>query len=112
MTFALFVYDSSDALEGLSGEEQQAIYDDYRAFAETPGIVGYRLQPAGAATTVRLRDGEPDNRPGPLGAATETIAGFYLLESDDPDEARAVAARIPAARLGGAIEVRPIMGDR
>lgn len=93
----------------LSEEEQNAVYADYRAINETPGVSpGVQLQPAETATTVRVQDGRTLTTDGPFVAVKEALGGYLLLEADDLDAAIELAARIPAARMGGAIEVRPI----
>ena len=107
MTYILFVYDRADPLADMPEEAQQAIFAEYQDLQTLPGLVGHRLEAASSALTVRHRDNErtiehePFNRELPL-------AGFYLLDTDDPEQAIDIAARIPAARLGGAVEIRPL----
>ena len=72
-------------------------------------LAGDRLQPPAAATTVRIRDGETLTTDGPFAETKEVLGGFYLYEADDLDSALEVAARIPAARMGGVVEVRPLV---
>jgi hypothetical protein len=94
----------------LSQEEQQAVYRDYQAINQTPGVTpGMGLGPAETATTVRVQDGTTLTTDGPFVAIKEALAGYLVFEADDLDAAIELAARIPAARLGGAIEVRPIV---
>jgi hypothetical protein len=94
----------------LSQEEQQAVYRDYQAINQTPGVSpGMGLAPAETATTVRVQDGTTLTTDGPFVAIKEALAGYLVFEADDLDAAIELAARIPAARLGGAIEVRPIV---
>jgi hypothetical protein len=94
----------------LSQEEQQAVYRDYQAINRTPGVSpGMGLAPAETATTVRVQDGTTLTTDGPFVAIKEALAGYLVFEADDLDAAIELAARIPAARLGGAIEVRPIV---
>ncbi len=94
----------------LSQDEQQAIYAQYKAINETPGVTpGVGLQLPETATTVRVEDGKTLITDGPFVETKEALGGFLLFEADDLDAAIELAARIPAARLGGAIEVRPIM---
>jgi hypothetical protein len=94
----------------LSQEEQQAVYRDYQAINQTPGVApGMGLAPAETATTVRVQDGTTLTTDGPFVAIKEALAGYLVFEADDLDAAIELAARIPAARLGGAIEVRPIV---
>jgi hypothetical protein len=99
-----------EAWARLSEEEQNAVYRDYQAINQTPGVSpGLQLQPPEAATTVRVQDGRTLTTDGPFVAIKEALAGWVLFEADDLDAAIELAARIPAARLGGAIEVRPIV---
>ena len=99
-----------DAWATLSPDEQQEIYAAYKALNETPGVTpGEGLQPPDTATTVRVQDGKVLTTDGPFVDTKEALNGYLLFEADDLDAAIELAARIPAARLGGAIEVRPIM---
>jgi hypothetical protein len=94
----------------LSEEEQQAVYADYQAINETPGVTpGRQLAPPETATTVRVENGATLVTDGPFVETKEAIGGYLLLEADDLDAAIALAARVPAARMGGAVEVRPIV---
>jgi hypothetical protein len=98
-----------EAWARLSEEEQNAVYRDYQALNETPGVSpGLQMQPPETATTVRVQDGRTLTTDGPFVAIKEAMAGWLLFEADDLDAAIELASRIPAARLGGAIEVRPI----
>ena len=94
----------------LSAEEQQAVYADYAALNETPGVSpGLPLGLPDQATTVRVVDGVPTVTAGPyVGDPTKAVGGYFLFEADDPAAAVGLAARIPAARLGGGIEIRPV----
>jgi hypothetical protein len=93
----------------LSEDEQQQIADDYRAINETPGVTpGLGLQPPATATTVRVEDEKTLTTDGPFVATKEALGGWLTFEGDDLDAAIELASRIPAARLGGAVEVRPI----
>ena len=99
----------SDAWDALSEEEKASIYADYKAVSATPGVSpGLQLQPPETATTVRVQDGRTLTTDGPFVEIKEAIGGYLLFEADDLDAAIELASRIPAARLGGAIEVRPI----
>ena len=76
----------------------------------TPRISPAReLQPVETATTVRVQDGQTLTTDGPYADTKEVFGGYYVFEADNLDEAIELAARIPAARLGGAIEVRPLV---
>ncbi len=107
-TFALLVYDTPDSLEPLAEDERQAVYAEFVAISQLPNIVGHRLQPE-AAVTLSLSNGEILTKPGLHDDAQQQLAGFYLLETDDADYALEIAARIPTARLGGAVEVQPLV---
>jgi hypothetical protein len=99
-----------DAWGRLSEEEQQAVYADYQAINQTPGVTpGEQLADPETATTVRVEDGKTLTTDGPFVELKEAIGGFLFFEADDLDAAIELASRIPAARLGGAIEVRPIV---
>jgi hypothetical protein len=94
----------------LSEQEKGAIYGAYRALNDTPGVTpGLRMQPPETATTVRVKDGETLSTDGPFAETKEALGGYLFFEAEDIDAAIELAARIPAASRGGAIEVRPIM---
>jgi hypothetical protein len=100
---------SPEEWERLSEDEQKAVYAGYQAINETPGVSpGLQLEPPETATTVRVEDGRTLTTDGPFVAIKEAIGGYLLFEADDLDAAIEVAARVPAARMGGAVEVRPI----
>jgi hypothetical protein len=99
-----------DAWAKLSEEEQQQVFADYQALNRAPGVTpGLQLGDPDTATTVRVEDGETLTTDGPFVAIKEAIGGWLVYEADDLDAAIELAARIPAARMGGAIEVRPIV---
>ncbi len=112
MQYMLLIYsgDSPDRFEKLSEAEQQAILGEYYAISEATGVSGgNQLQPTETATTVRVENGQTLTTDGPFATTKEALGGYYLLDADDLDGALEIAARIPAARLGGAIEVRPVV---
>ena len=110
MKYALLIYTNDAEWESLSDDEQKAIYGEYFAISESAGVVGgQELQPADTATTVRVQDGKTMTTDGPFPETKEALGGFYLFDADDLDAALAMAARIPAARRGGAVEVRPVV---
>jgi hypothetical protein len=110
LVLAIVDFNAKDAWDGVPENEQKAIYGEYAALTEAPGIFGgSQLQPVESATTVRVENGQTLLTAGPFVDAKEYLGGFYLLEADDLDAAAAIAARIPAARMGGAVEVRPIV---
>ncbi len=112
MQYALLIYSNTAmaTFGELSEAEQQSVLGEYYAISEAPGTIGgEQLQPAETATTVRVENGQTLTTDGPFAETKEILGGFYLIEADDLDGALAVAARIPAARMGGSIEVRPIV---
>jgi hypothetical protein len=100
----------TDEWNRLSEDEQKAVYADWQALNQTPGVTpGLWLQPPETATTVRVQDGKTLTTDGPFVAVKEALGGYLVFEADDLDAAIELASRIPSARLGGAIEVRPIV---
>ena len=111
MKYALLIYSkfTDDDFQRLSDDEKDALLDEYLAISRSPGVIGAeQLQPVGAATTVRVDNGETLLSDGPYIEAKEHIGGLLLLDAENLDAAIAIAARIPAARRG-AVEVRPIL---
>jgi hypothetical protein len=100
----------SEEWDRLSQDEQQAVYGAYKAINETPGVSpGVQMQPPEMATTVRVQDGTTLTTDGPFVETKEALGGYLFFEADDLDAAIELAARIPAARMGGAVEVRPLV---
>ena len=98
-----------EAWSRLSEAEQNQVYADYQGINQTPGVEpGVQMQPPETATTIRVEDGRTLTTDGPFVAVKEALGGYFVLEADDLDAAIEVASRVPAARLGGAVEVRPI----
>jgi hypothetical protein len=112
MKYMLLIHSGGamDEFDQLPEDEQRAIFGEYMAIQETPGVTdGNQLQPPATATTVRVQDGRTLSTDGPFVETKEALGGYYLFDADDLDAAIELAARIPAARMGGAIEVRPIV---
>lgn len=112
MKYLLQIYPGTATaeVERLPAYEQEAILGEYMAIRQSPGVIGgERLQPVETATTVRVENGQTLLTDGPFVDAKEHLGGYYLVEADDLDGALEIAARIPAARMGGAIEVRPLV---
>jgi hypothetical protein len=85
------------------------VYADYMAINQTPGVTpGAWMQPPETATTVRVEKGETLTTDGPFVAVKEALGGYLLFEGDDLDAAIELASRIPAARMGGGVEIRPL----
>jgi hypothetical protein len=106
----IFSGDSMAAWEALAEPEQQAVTGEYLAISGAPGVIGgAQLQEPSTATTIRVQDGRTLTTDGPFTETKEALGGYYLFEADDIDAAIELAARIPAARLGGAVEIRPLV---
>jgi hypothetical protein len=102
--------DDPEAWARLPAEEQQAVFADYQALSQTPGVTaGEQMQAPEVATTVRVQGGKTLVTDGPFVEMKEALGGYLFVEADDLDAAIELAARIPAARLGGAVEVRPLV---
>src|SRR5439155_23504740 len=87
----------------LSQDEQNAVYADYMAINQTPGVTpGVEMEAPETSTTVRVQDGRTLTTDGPFVELKEAIGGYFFYEADDLDAAIALAARVPAARLRAA----------
>ena len=112
MRYLCLIYDEEKKLTSMSKNETEAFMGDYSAFTEAikksgHHLAGEALQPVQTATTVRVRNGKLVTTDGPFAETKEQLAGFYLIEARDLNEAIQVAAQIPPARVGS-IEVRPV----
>src|SRR6266545_888194 len=96
--------------ERLSEDEQEEVYADYQAINQTPGVTpsDVWMESPEMATTVRVESGQTLTTDGPFVAVKEALGGYLFYEADDLDAAIELASRIPAARLGGAVEIRPL----
>ena len=93
----------------MSEEEQKQVYADYQALNQIPGVTpGPPMGLPENATTVRVQNGRTLTTDGPFVGMKEAVGGMFVLEADDLAAAIEVATRVPAARLGGAIEIRPV----
>jgi hypothetical protein len=102
--------DEQEAWNQLSDTEQQEVYRGYQAVNETPGVTpGLWMQPPESATTIRVEDGRTLTTDGPFVSVKEAVGGWLTYEADDLDAAIELASRIPAARMGGAVEIRPVV---
>jgi hypothetical protein len=110
MQYALLIYRRPGAVEALGEQEREAQHREYLELRKLPEVTsGAALHPAETATTVRVQDGRTLVTDGPFADTKEFFAGFYLVEAADLDAATEIAARIPAARTGGSIEIRPVI---
>jgi len=115
MQYLMLIYQGTTPLPGtdewnsLPEAEQKAIYADYGRLNQTEGVTpGLPLGVPENATTVRVQDGKTLTTDGPFVSVKEALGGWLTYEADDLDAAIELASRIPAARLGGAIEIRPV----
>jgi hypothetical protein len=110
MKYALLVYTKPGAIDGFSPSELESMSREYYALREEPTCIdGAQLEDVANSTTVRVDDGSTLTTDGPFAETKEVFAGYYIFELDNLDAAIELAARIPAARLGGSVEVRPLM---
>jgi hypothetical protein len=115
MQFVLLIYQGTTPLPGterwntLAEDDRKRIYAEYGALNQTPGVTpGLPLGLPKDAKTVRVNNGSAQVTDGPYIDARSAVGGYFTLEADDVDAALKVASQIPAARLGGAVEVRPV----
>lgn len=110
MQYIMLIY-QGNALErqaALSEDEQAQVYADYQGIDQTPSVTpGLPMGLPQNATTVRVEAGETLTSEGPFAGVGEAVGGWFILEAEDLDAAVEVAARVPAARYGGAVEIRP-----
>jgi hypothetical protein len=110
MKYALLIYTKPGATDNFTNGELEAMSAEYFAMRDEPGCVGGGgLQDVATATTVRVSDGQVLTTDGPFAETKEVFAGYYVFDLENLDAAIEVAARVPAVRLGGSVEVRPLM---
>ncbi|MBA3356744.1 MAG: YciI family protein [Pyrinomonadaceae bacterium] len=112
MKYMLLIYHEEQAWGGFTEQERQKMYAEYGQFSQEiiasgHHLGGSELHPCSTATSVRVRDGKQLATDGPFAETKEQLGGYYLIEAGNLDEAIAIAARIPSARMG-TIEVRPV----
>lgn len=114
MQYMLLIYDNEKAWADLAKGEQEKLFGEYMEF--TQNIVksghfraGDALQPVSTATTVTVKEGKVLTTDGPFAETKEQLGGYYLIEAKDLDEAVMIAGKIPSVKVGGKIEVRPVM---
>jgi len=118
MKYLLLIHQGTTPLPGspewdsLSDDERNAVYAAYGAINETPGVTpGVQMQPPELATTVRVENSKALTTDGSFVAVKEALGGYLFYEADDLDAAIALAAKVPAASMGGAVEVRPLVSS-
>jgi hypothetical protein len=113
MEYALLIYEKPGAYDGLGEAKRKAVIGEYWALRDDPRVVaGAGLKPIATATTVRVHDREALVTDGPFAETKEVFGGFFIVKADDIDAAIEIAARCPAARMGGSVEIRPIVEPR
>ena len=113
MKYLLLIYNNEQSWNAITESERQQIYGEYRKLREellSSGrfVTGSQLQPISTATSVRVRDGKELVTDGPFAETHEQLAGYFLIEAENLDEATSIAARIPSAKTG-TVEVRPLV---
>jgi hypothetical protein len=110
MKYAMLIYSKPGSFDDLEPTQREAAVAEFEALANDPRCVdSAQLQPIETATTVRVEDGSTLTTDGPFADTKEVFAGYYVFDAGDLDEAIGLAARMPSARLGGKVEVRPVV---
>jgi hypothetical protein len=112
MKYMLLIHGNAtrEEVEAMPEAERNALYAEWGALRGVPGLTpGLELDAPATATTVRVQDGQTLTTDGPFAQTKEAVGGWFILEADDLDAALEIAARIPPASRGGAIEVRPVV---
>src|SRR6476620_1344555 len=114
MRYMLLIYNDPKNVEKMSETQQGTIYKEYGEFTDAIRAsgafqAGDPLQPVNTARTVRMKNGAAVATDGPFAETKEQLGGYYIVEAKNADEAVAIAGRIPSVRVGGSVEVRPIM---
>ena len=110
MQYALMIYAEPGYADALSDAEREAVIREFAALTDDDRyVVGAALMPAETATCVRVTGGRTLMTDGPFADSKEVFGGFCVFEVDDLDEAIALAASVPSTRIGGAIEIRPLL---
>ncbi len=94
----------------MSEDDRKQLYAAWGALNQTPGMTpGSELDDPATATTVRVQDGQTLTTDGPFPETKEALGGWFILEADNLDAAIEIAAKVPTAAMGGAVEVRPLV---
>jgi hypothetical protein len=110
MKYMLLVYDDPANWTDIGEDEMKGLYAEYAAVAQNPATVhSAQLKPVDTAKTVRVNGGGTLATDGPFAETKEHLGGYYLVDAASIDDAVALAAKIPSARLGGSVEVRPVV---
>jgi hypothetical protein len=110
MQYVLLIYDDPKQWDNIAPAQMESIYGEYMAVSQLPNTTGgAQLQPTDTARSVRVKDGEAIVTDGPFAETKEALGGFYVIDADSLEEAEEIAARVPSARMGGTVEVRPVV---
>jgi len=116
MRYMMLIYHGSTPLPGtpewdsLAQEQRDAVASGYRNLNQVAGVTpGEHMQPPEMATTVRVNGGGTLTTDGPFAETKEAVGGYFFLEADNLDAAIELASKVPAAQMGGAVEVRPLV---
>ena len=112
MQYLLLIYQNEAEVEKMTEAQMKQVHSDYMAYTQSIVQSGHfkagdALQRTSTATTVRVRNGKTLTTDGPFAETREQLAGYYLVEAKDLDQAVTIAERIPSAKWGS-VEVRPI----
>jgi len=112
MKYILLIYGNEQTWASMSKEEMEQIYAGHRAYGEAmrkAGVIrdGSELKPVTTATSVRFANGKPKTIDGPFAETKEQLAGYYIIEVDNLEDAISWAERMPGM-IDGAVEVRPL----
>ena len=113
MQYILLIYDQEARLGQRAEAERDKMHEDYKEFTQSIIKSGHfragdGLQPTSTATTVKVEGGKLVTTDGPFAETKEQLGGYYLIEARNLDEAISLAGRVPSARSGGKVEVRPV----
>ena len=112
MKYLLQIYGNvtREQVEAMSDEDKRRLYAEWGELNRTPGMTpGVQMDDPATATTVRVEDGRTLTTDGPFVETKEALGGYFVVEAEDLDAAIEVASRVPTARRGGAVEVRPVV---
>jgi hypothetical protein len=111
--YALLIYRGPNDYDDLTEEERESVSAEYYAIRDDPRVLGgAALHPVDSATTVRIDEGQTLVTDGPFANTKEVFGGWYVVDAPDLDAALEIARRIPAVRLGGSVELRPVVEAR
>jgi hypothetical protein len=110
MKYALLIFPKPGSHEALGADEYESVNAEYWALREDSRCLGgAHLQSGETATTIRGGGAENLITDGPFAESKEVLGGYYVFDASNLDDALELAQRIPAVRLGGAVEVRPLV---